>query len=65
MLNIIIIVVAVLLGGYLAFSRRLAGSSSWQATTPAEIKTASVPWGHSSPILFQSPGATSRKALSL
>jgi hypothetical protein len=32
MLNLIIIVVAVLLGGYLAFSRRLAGSSSWQAT---------------------------------
>ena len=32
MLNIIIIVVAVLLGGYLAFSRRLSGSSSWQAT---------------------------------
>ena len=32
MLNIIIIVVAVLLGGYLAFSRRLASSSSWQAT---------------------------------
>ena len=32
MLNIIVIVVAVLLGGYLAFSRRLAGSSSWQAT---------------------------------
>lgn len=32
MLNIVIIVVAVLLGGYLAFSRRLAGSSNWQAT---------------------------------
>jgi hypothetical protein len=32
MLNIIIIVVAVLLGGYLAFSRRLSKSSSWQAT---------------------------------
>jgi hypothetical protein len=27
-----IILVAVLLGGYLAFSKRLAGSSSWQAT---------------------------------
>ena len=32
MLNIVIIVVALLLGGYLAFSRRLAGSSNWQAT---------------------------------
>ncbi len=31
-MNLIIILVAVLLGGYLAFSRRLAGSSSWQAT---------------------------------
>jgi len=32
MLNVIILVVAVLLGGYLAFSKRLAGSSNWQAT---------------------------------
>jgi hypothetical protein len=32
MLNIIIIVVAVLIGSYLAFSRRLSRSSSWQAT---------------------------------
>ena len=32
MLNLAIILVAVLLGGYLAFSKRLAGSSSWQAT---------------------------------
>ena len=32
MLNLTIILVAVLLGGYLAFSKRLAGSSSWQAT---------------------------------
>ena len=32
MLNIVIILVAVLLGGYLAFSKRLAGSSNWQAT---------------------------------
>ena len=32
MMNIVIIAVAILLGGYLAFSRRLAGSSSWQAT---------------------------------
>jgi len=32
MLNAVIVVVALLLGGYLAFSRRLAKSSSWQAT---------------------------------
>ena len=32
MLNAIIIVTAVALGGYLAFSKRLAGSSSWKAT---------------------------------
>ena len=32
MLNVLIILVAVLLGGYLAFSKRLAGSSNWQAT---------------------------------
>ena len=32
MLNVVIVVVAVLLGGYLAFSKRLGGSSSWQAT---------------------------------
>jgi len=32
MMNIVIIAVAILLGGYLAFSRHLAGSSSWQAT---------------------------------
>ena len=32
MMNIVIIVVAVLLGGYLAFSKRLAASSNWQAT---------------------------------
>ena len=32
MMNIVIIVMAILLGGYLAFSRRLAGSTSWQAT---------------------------------
>ena len=32
MMNMVIIAVAILLGGYLAFSRRLAGSSSWQAT---------------------------------
>ena len=32
MMNMAIIAVAILLGGYLAFSRRLAGSSSWQAT---------------------------------
>jgi hypothetical protein len=31
-LNLTIILVAVLLGAYLAFSKRLAGSSSWQAT---------------------------------
>ena len=30
MMNIVIITVAILLGGYLAFSRRLSGSSSWQ-----------------------------------
>ena len=32
MLNLIIIVVALALGGYLAFSRRLAASSNWKAT---------------------------------
>ena len=32
MLNLIITVVALALGGYLAFSRRLAGSSDWKAT---------------------------------
>ena len=32
MLNAIIIVVAIILAGYLAFSKRLAGSSSWKAT---------------------------------
>lgn len=32
MLNGIIIIVAILLGGYLAFSKRLAASSNWQAT---------------------------------
>jgi hypothetical protein len=32
MLNVIIIAVAVLLTGYLAFSKRLASSSSWKAT---------------------------------
>jgi hypothetical protein len=32
MLNLIIIVVALALGGYLAFSRRLAVSSNWKAT---------------------------------
>src|SRR5210317_103360 len=32
MLNAIIIVVALALGGYLAFSRRLAASSNWKAT---------------------------------
>jgi hypothetical protein len=32
MLNAIIIVVAVLSTGYLAFSKRLAGSSDWKAT---------------------------------
>jgi hypothetical protein len=31
-LNLTIILVAILLGGYLVFSKRLAGSSSWQAT---------------------------------
>jgi len=31
-MNLIIVLVALVLGGYLAFSRRLAGSSSWQAT---------------------------------
>jgi len=31
-LNLIIIAVALLLGGYLAFARRLAGSSNWKAT---------------------------------
>jgi len=31
-MNIIIIIVAILLGGYLAFSKRLAASSNWQAT---------------------------------
>ena len=32
MLNAVILVVAVLLAGYLAFSRRLTGSSAWKAT---------------------------------
>ena len=32
MLNIIIISVSLLLGGYLAFSRRLTASSNWKAT---------------------------------
>ena len=32
MLNATIIVVAVVLGGYLALSKRLAGSSAWKAT---------------------------------
>ncbi len=32
MVSIVIIAVALALGGYLAFSRRLAGSTSWQAT---------------------------------
>jgi len=32
MLNLIITVVALALGGYLSFSRRLAGSSDWKAT---------------------------------
>ena len=32
MLNLLIIVVALLLAGYLAFSRRLAASSDWKAT---------------------------------
>lgn len=31
-MNLIIVLVALVLAGYLAFSRRLAGSSSWQAT---------------------------------
>ena len=32
MLNVVIIVAALVLAGYLAFSKRLAGSSSWKAT---------------------------------
>ena len=32
MINVIIVVVAVLLFGYLAFSKRLSNSSGWQAT---------------------------------
>ena len=32
MLNAVIIVVALLLAGYLAFSKRLATSSNWKAT---------------------------------
>ena len=32
MLNIVIVIVAILLGGYLAFSPRLARSSRWKAT---------------------------------
>jgi hypothetical protein len=32
MLNAVIIIIAVILGGYLAFSKRLAGSSNWKAT---------------------------------
>ena len=32
MLNVIIIAVAIALAGYLALSKRLAGSSSWKAT---------------------------------
>ena len=32
MLNVIIITIAVALGGYLALSKRLAGSSNWKAT---------------------------------
>ena len=32
MLNTIIIIIAVALGGYLAFSKRLAGSANWKAT---------------------------------
>jgi len=32
MLNLIIIVVALALGGYLDFSRRLTASSNWKAT---------------------------------
>jgi hypothetical protein len=32
MMNIVIITVAILLGGYLAFSRRLTASSNWKAT---------------------------------
>ena len=31
MLDAVIILLAVMVGGYLAFSRRLAGSSSWKA----------------------------------
>ena len=32
MLNAVIIIVALLVGAYLAFSKRLAASSSWKAT---------------------------------
>ena len=32
MLNAVIVIVAVVIAGYLAFSKRLAGSSSWKAT---------------------------------
>ena len=32
MINVVVICVALLLGGYLAFSKRLSRSSSWQAT---------------------------------
>ena len=32
MISAIIITIAVVLGGYLAFSKRLAGSSNWKAT---------------------------------
>ncbi|MEK6238210.1 MAG: hypothetical protein N2C14_26140, partial [Planctomycetales bacterium] len=32
MLNVVIVVVAILLAGYLAFSKRLAASSNWKAT---------------------------------
>ncbi len=32
MLNAVIIIIAIVLGGYLAFSKRLAGSSNWKAT---------------------------------
>ncbi len=32
MLNLIIVVVALVLGGYLAVSKRLAASSNWKAT---------------------------------
>jgi len=39
MINLIIVLVALLLGGYLAFSRRLAGSSNWQATVTALANT--------------------------